>query len=433
MGIWATARNLAEATPAERNRYVDLLRAVSIIVVIVGHWLIATAWYHDGEFTTGHLLRDKPGTQWVTWLFQVMPVFFIVGGYSNSVSLASASRRGQGYADWLIVRLNRLAVPLLLLLFVWAGIAFVMRLLDVSPGVIRYMSQASLIPTWFLAIYIMVAILAPVAWRLWQRLGYLSVALFAGMAVLVDIAFFAADLRFLGWSNYFWVWLAVHQLGFAWRDDRLPGTAGRLALGVAGFAALYVLIVHGPYPLAMVGSPDEGLSNTLPPKITLIALGIAQFGLLLAIERPMRRALDSIPLWTGTVLVNSMIMTVYLWHITVMIVFGGLLYLGGGAGFGLEPGTPAWWMSRPLWIGVLTALLVPLALVLSPLERRGMPKDAVVPPAWRQVAGAMILCFGVAMLAMLGFGGDSPLPIVAFGCVVAGAWLAGVLKGIRRN
>ena len=128
-----------------------------------------------------------------------------------------------------------------------------------------------------------------------------------------------------------------------------------------------------------------------------------------------------------------MIMTVYLWHITVMIVFGGLLYLGGGAGFGLEPGTPAWWLSRPLWIGVLTALLVPLALVLSPLERRGMPKNAVAPPAWRQVAGAMTLCFGVAMLAMLGFGGDSPLPIAAFACVVAGAWLAGVLKGIRRS
>ena len=45
----------------------------------------------------------------------------------------------------------------------------------------------------------------------------------------------------------------------------------------------------------------------------------------------------------------------------------------------------------------------------------------------------MILCFGVALLAMIGFGGDSPLPIVAFACVVAGAWLAGVLKGIRRN
>ena len=433
MAIWATARNLAEATPPERNRYVDLLRAVSILVVIAGHWLIATAWYHDGELTAGHLLRDKPGTQWLTWLFQVMPVFFIVGGYSNAVSLASANRRGLGYADWLFSRLNRLAVPLLLLLFVWAGIAFIMGLLDVSPGVIRYMSQASLIPTWFLAIYIMVAILAPLAWRLWQRTGYFSVVLLAALAALVDLAFFAADLRFLGWSNYFWVWLAVHQLGFAWRDDRLPGSFGRLVIGAAGFAVLYLLIVHGPYPLAMVGSPDEGLSNTLPPKITLLALGVAQFGLLLAIEAPMRRALGGVTLWTGTVLVNSMIMTVYLWHITVMIVFGGLLYLGGGFGLGLEPGTTAWWVSRPLWIGVLAVLLVPLALVLSPLERRGMPDHAATPQAWRQVTGAMILCLGVALLAMLGFGGESRVPLAAFGCVVAGAALAGVLRMPRKR
>jgi len=46
--FWATASELAAKTPPERNRYVDLLRAVSILVVVVGHWLIATAWYVDG-------------------------------------------------------------------------------------------------------------------------------------------------------------------------------------------------------------------------------------------------------------------------------------------------------------------------------------------------------------------------------------------------
>ncbi len=435
MGIWARARELAAATPATRNRYVDFLRALSILVVIFGHWLVATAWYHDGEFVTGHLLRDQPDTQWLTWLFQVMPVFFIVGGYSNAVSLDSAKRNGQPYANWIFVRLNRLILPLLLLLFVWAGIAFVMGLLDVRTEIIQYMSRASLIPTWFLAIYIMVAILAPFAWKLWQRFGYYSVLLFATFAILVDVAFFAADLRFLGWSNYFWVWLAVHQLGFAWREARLPGTTGRLVIGVLGFVALFLLITQGPYPLAMVGSPDEGLSNTLPPKITLLALGIAQFGFMLAIEQPMRRALDRVGLWTGTVLVNSMIMTVYLWHITVMIVFGGILYLGGGFGFGLEPGTGNWWLTRPVWIAVLTVLLVPLALLLSPFERRGPDKDSPAPPAVRQVPGAIMLCLGVALLAMYGFGGG-PVPWLdkaSFGLVIAGALLAGVLPNLKRS
>ena len=42
MRIWTQASELAAQTPPERNRYVDFLRSVSILVVIIGHWLIAT-------------------------------------------------------------------------------------------------------------------------------------------------------------------------------------------------------------------------------------------------------------------------------------------------------------------------------------------------------------------------------------------------------
>jgi len=111
MRIWSRAADLAAQTPAERNRYVDFLRAVSILVVVVGHWLIATAYYVDGTLTPGHLLKSQPGTQWLTWIFQVMPIFFIVGGYANAVSLESAAHKGDDYATWLAARLNRLVAP----------------------------------------------------------------------------------------------------------------------------------------------------------------------------------------------------------------------------------------------------------------------------------------------------------------------------------
>lgn len=426
---------MAEQTPPERNRYVDFLRALSILVVVMGHWLIATAWMTDGELIRGHLLKDQPDTQWVTWLFQVMPVFFIVGGYSNAVSLASAARRGQGYAEWLIARLTRLVLPVMLLMLVWAGIALIMGALNVAPDAIQYMSRASLIPTWFLAIYLMVVLLAPLAWRFWHAAGYGSVAVLAALAIAVDVLFFAFEQRAFGWSNYFWVWLAVHQLGFAWRSGRLPAAGVLLLIALAGFAALWLMVFKGPYPLAMVGSPDEGLSNTLPPKATLIALAFAQFGVLMALEAPLRRALNNLRLWTFTVLINSMIMTIYLWHITVMIVFGGLLYLAGGFGFGLEPGTGAWWLSRPLWIAILWALLLPLALLLSPLERRGRPQEAPVPGALRQVAGAVAIGLGIAILAMFGFG-DQPadwIDVTAFALTLGGALLAGLLMLPRRR
>lgn len=433
MSIWSLAGGMAAKTPDERNRYVDFLRSVSILVVIVGHWLIATAYYVDGSLMTGHLLKDLPQTQWLTWLFQVMPIFFIVGGYSNAVSLESARRKNIDYAGWLVNRLNRLVAPLLVLIIAWAVIALTMLVLEVSPGVIQYTSQAALIPTWFLAIYIMVAILAPLAYRFWRNYGFVSFWTFVAIAVLTDVAFFAADMRWLGWSNYFWVWLAVHQLGFAWRDGRMGSAKMLLIYSALAFATLYLLISKGPYPLAMVGSPDEGLSNTLPPKATLIALGIFQFGLLLALENPMRRALQSLRLWTATVLINSMIMTVYLWHITVMVVFGGVLYLLGGTGLGIEPGSADWWLSRPVWIAILIVLLLPVALLLSPLERRGRSVDAGVPSPVRQIAGAMMICVGVSLLAMFGYGGG-PFPrldLVSFALIVVGAGASGLLPRFR--
>ncbi|MCH8930485.1 MAG: acyltransferase [Proteobacteria bacterium] len=433
MSIWSQAKDLAAKTPEERNRYVDFLRAVSILAVITGHWLIVALYYQDGSLTPGTLLRIQPDTQWLTWLFQVMPIFFIVGGYANAVSLESARRREIGYAGWLAARLNRLVTPLLALLLGWAIFAVLLYFWDVSSGVIGLASRAALIPIWFLAIYIMVVVLAPATYNAWRRWGFASFWVFVAGGVLVDALFFMADLRWAGWSNYFWVWLAVHHLGYAWRDGRMGSPARLLTYSALGLLVLVLLIFMGPYPLAMVGSPDEGLSNTAPPKITLLALAIVQFGLLLAIEKPMRRLLSGLRVWAATVLINSMIMTVYLWHLTVMVIVVSLAYLAGGVGLEFEPGSSGWWLTRPLWIAFLYAVLLPVALLLAPLERRARAPDAAVPAAARQVGGAVLICMGVALLALFGFG-NAPLPyldIAAFLMVVAGATLSGLLPGFK--
>ncbi len=431
--IWSQASEMAALTSQDRNRYVDFLRSVSILVVIVGHWLITTAWYVDGAMTTGHLLKQQPQTQWLTWIFQVMPIFFIVGGYSNAVSLESARRKGIGYAGWLAARLNRLVAPLLVLLVAWAAIAVIMGFFDVSPALIQLASRAALIPTWFLAIYIMVVMLAPATYKFWRHLGFSSFWIFVAIAVLTDVAFFAADMRWLGWSNYFWVWLAVHHLGYAWRDGRMGSATQLLIYSACALLLLWLLIFRGPYPLAMVGSPDVGLSNTSPPKVTLVALALFQFGLLLALENPMRQALTSLRLWTATVLINSMIMSVYLWHITVMVIVVAVLYLIGGPGLGIEPGTTDWWLSRPVWIMVLLILLLPVALLMSPLERRSRSTDSAIPSPLRQIAGATMICLGIALLAKFGYGGG-PIPrldLMSFALVVVGSGISGLLPRFR--
>ena len=431
--IWSQAKETAAVTPVERNRYVDFLRAASILFVVTGHWLVATAYYHDGTLTPGDVLEMQPGTQWLTWIFQVMPIFFIVGGYANAVSQESARRRGVGYAGWLAARLHRLVTPLLALILGWAVLAATMYFIGVSGDITRLASRGALIPIWFLAIYIAVVMLAPLTYLAWRRWGFASLFAIAAVGALVDIAFFAAGFEWLGWTNYFWVWLSVHHLGYAWRDGRLGSPARLLTISALGLLVLALLIFKGPYPFAMVGSPDEGLSNTLPPKITLLALGIFQFGLLLSVEAPMRRLLSGLRLWAATVLINGMIMTLYLWHITIMVIVISLAYFADGLGLGMEPGSLEWWLSRPIWIALLYAVLLPLTFLLAPLERRARPADAPVPAAARQVGGAILICLGVALLALFGFG-DSPIPgldIAAFLAVIVGSWTSGLLHGFR--
>ncbi len=429
MSLWSQATQLAADTPDDRNRYVDFLRAISILVVVSGHWLVAAVFYHDGSLSPGALMEIQPGTQWLTWIFQVMPIFFIVGGYANAVSIQSARRRGTGYAGWLAGRLSRLVTPLLLLLVVWAALAAILHFSGVSGRVLQLASRAALIPTWFLAIYIMVVVLAPATYIAWQRWGFASLWAFAILGALGDLAYLGSEMNWIGWSNYFWVWLSVHHLGYAWRDGRLASPTKLVAYSMLGLLALTLLILKGPYPLAMVGSPGGELSNTTPPKMTLLALGIFQFGLLLAIEAPMRRLLSGLRLWAATVLINSMIMTLYLWHLTIMVIVVALAYLTGGIGLALEPASLDWWLTRPLWIGFLFAVLLPVALLLAPLERRARSPDLPIPAAARQITGAVILCLGIALLALYGFG-DSPRPhldIAAFLMVVVGAGISGLV------
>jgi len=46
-------REMAERTPPNRNRHVDLLRAVAILMVVVGHWLAMAVFYTEAHGFTG--------------------------------------------------------------------------------------------------------------------------------------------------------------------------------------------------------------------------------------------------------------------------------------------------------------------------------------------------------------------------------------------
>lgn len=425
-GMMARARWAAENTPAARNRAVDLYRAIAISFVILGHWLLVAPVIRGGEVDLTILLAEQRWTQYATWLFQVMPVFFFVGGFANGLSWNSARKDPVRARVWASGRLSRLLKPTLPLVLVWAAIAFVASQMGVSHEMIADASQAALVPIWFLAVYIMITMFVPLSYKLWDKIGFLSVVLLGVAAVAVDFIAFSFNQGWLRWTNYGFVWLCVHQLGYWWQSAEKPKTyaVGFIALGVT---ALYILLAKLGYPISMVSVPGEEVSNTLPPTIAMLAVGMMQVGVVLLVEGPAQRWLQNTRPWSWVIVMNQMIMSIYLWHMTAMIVLVALVVtLLGGVGLSVEPGIGAWWSARPIWLVVYAAALVPFVLIFMVFESASSAKGDAIPGPAQAMVGAVMTCAGLVMMALNGIGAASVLGVnwIAVLLVAIGVYLA---------
>jgi hypothetical protein len=432
-GLMARAEWAAERTPEKRNRAVDLYRAVAILFVVLGHWLLVAPVIRNGELELSILLAEQRWTQYATWLFQVMPVFFFVGGYANSLSWASAKRDRTKARAWASTRLARLLLPTVPLVMAWAVAAFIANRMGVSRELIDAASQAALVPIWFLAVYIMITVVVPISAAAWDRVGMLSVfALFAG-AILVDAIAFGMDQGWLRWANYGFVWLGVHQLGYWWHTSERTKTwaAGFIALGIAW---LYVLIGHFGYPVSMVSVPGEAISNTRPPTTAMLAVGSVQIGVILLLEGPVSRWLLNVRPWSRVILLNQMIMSVYLWHITAMIAVVGIAVLLGGIGLEMQPGIAVWWYLRPIWIVCFVVALIAFVVTFLRFEAAPSAADAATPGPVRAIVGALLTCTGLVMMALNGIGSESPIGVnwIALVLVLVGVALATLRAGPGR-
>ncbi len=406
--LWSSAVEKAARTPSTRNRAVDLLRALSILVVVFGHWLLAAPWVDADGAHIDHLLARAEWTQWLTWLLQVMPVFFFVGGYSNGASWDAAQRDSQPYSAWLADRMRRLLRPVLVLILFWAVAAVIATAAGIEPPMIRVGSQVAFIPTWFLAVYSAVVLLAPAARNAWKRWGMISVWSLALLAMLGDLVYFGLGLHGPGWVNYLFVWLAVHQLGFAWLDGVFRSRVRAATWCCTGLALLVVMTELGPWPRSLVGVPGESVSNTTPPHLPILALTAFQFGAVMLAEARLRRMLDKAGVWTATVLINGMIMTIFLWHNTAMVLLFGAAILLGGVGLHADPASGVWWLARLPWLAVFLVGMLPLLGLFSRFERPSA-RSGPPPAAWRQVMGTLLACLGLALLAYHGVSDDGPL------------------------
>jgi hypothetical protein len=331
---------LASATPETRDRYVDFLRAASICAVVLGHWLIGVVHVENGLVYLTSAVGVTRGLWLGTWLLQVMPIFFFVGGFSNLVTYESYRRRGLGAGAFVRSRVARLLRPSVVFLGAWAVVQIGLHLADAGrPAGARLWGETTLLrgvlppaqtlpfgPLWFLGFYLLVVMASPGLIALHRRCGLWVPVVMAVTAVVVDAVGFGAGLHGVRYVNVVPVLLFPHQLGFFYADGRIGGrrlNAGMVAIGLGGLVLLTTPWVFrlfgevrfewfpgiGYYPKSLTGTGVEAISNAYPPTVCFLLGGVWMIGAAMSLRAPAGRWLQRPGAWEATIFGNAVIMT----------------------------------------------------------------------------------------------------------------------------
>jgi surface polysaccharide O-acyltransferase-like enzyme len=413
----------------DRNLAADFYRASGVVLIVLGHWLAGSVTYHDGSFGRQNPLVDIPWTQWLTWPFQAVPTFFLVAGYAGALSwMHRHETDGVPRQAWLRHRLARVLGPTAVYV---ALVSVVVAALDaghVAGTTLEYAGWAVAMHLWFLAVYLIVVSLTPIAVAAHRRWGLLAPAALAVGVVAVDALSIGAHVHNLGWVNYLLCWGTFYQLGIAWRGGLLGGRRPVL-LAAASAIALALLIGLGMYPVSMIGVPGQTIDNTTPPTAALLAFGCAQGGLAITLAPALNRALRADRIKRALAIGNNNVMALYLWHMIPVVIVAIVAY---PAGLLPQPpeGSGAWWLARLEWVavlGVVTAVQLVLLWSLrrvfaAPLPMLGTP----LTERWGEVfmlVGAALAAAGLHFFAYAGFAPDGHLPWATAALFAAGVVL----------
>jgi len=426
------AADLAAATPPDRDRYADLLRLFSIGMVALGHWVVALLTLYGA----GSVSTSMP-VMLTTWVWQVMALFFFVGGFAH----ARALRHRPPTGEFVRARMSRLLPPAVAMLTVWAVLAATLDVSGLAAGELAAGLHRITVPLWFLGVYLLIVLAAPTMMRLHLRFGlWPVVGTLAVAAAAVDLVALGVGVALVGYANMLFVWLAVHQMGYGYADGTLLRGGRRLAaaLAVGGLGATVALVFGtSVYPVLMVGLPGNETANSSPATLALFTQSLFLIGVALLL-RPAGTALVGRPrVWFVVASGNTVIMTIFCWHLTACYLVQSALLL---AGVHLPAAdTSVWLLVLPGWLTACALICAGLVVLCRRFERSRPPAAVRTGAAVTGVVAAALGLFAVSETGLDGLvswragtaAGAAPLPAwVALALVALGVLL---LRGRRRS
>ena len=305
-----------------------------------------------GALHTASPLQRMPWLAPISWVFQTLAVFFLVGGHVATRSYASARARGTSYTDWLAGRLSRLFKPVAAVLVLWTVAGVALFLSGAQFETVHTLVKLALSPMWFLVVFAVLTAATPLLTRL-NPLWPLAVVLHVDL-----VRFGLGGPSWLGWVNMAAGWLVPYTLGAAWTRGELDSRRAGWLLLTGGAVATAVLVVWAGYPASMVGVPGETLSNLNPPTLAAVTFGLAQCGLALLLRDRLRRTMKRPLAWAAVALVNLSAMTIFLWHQTAMMATTATALLAGHLpGLHTRPEDLTWVAARLAWLPVFAVAL----------------------------------------------------------------------------
>lgn len=429
---------LAAGAKADRNRAVDAYRAAAMGAVALGHWMaIAIGTDGEGRLIVGNALSSRPSLGWMTWLLQVMPLFFVVGGFSSAMSLDShLARRGRS-EDWVVARLRRMVGPAMVLATTWLSLLAGAVLLSATTGAeltgfVAAGAVGAAIPLWFLANYTIDTAIAPYLLPLFRRSPRLVIGLGVGTFLALEatrLADLGGALHYLHYGNWVLGWLLFQVLGFAWRDGLLPA-GRRLVPAAAGlWGVTLAAVAIGPWPTAMVHFPGLTNSPTHPPSLALMLFGTAYSLTALAFAPALSSFLArSGRAWAGVVAANSVALSVYLWHLSAAAVAGAVFHALGWLPTA-DIGSSLWWLQKLPLMTASAAILAAIVATVAGVERRALLAPRT---PWRGTPVSMFMT-AVALSAAIKLWANPNIALVTVGMtVVAVLWLT-TIRDVRSS
>lgn len=361
-----------------RDRYADFLRAFSLIIVILWHWCFTILLWRDRGPTATNPIGFTSGLWIATWLLQVLPLFFYVGGHVHLMAWRRAQARGTPLHSFVLRQVRALAIPSMALLVTWIVLGVILAQFYDAQWVAK-MVKLIVSPLWFVGIYLLLIALLPVALWLHKRFDSLVLVWLGGLAMVVDIVRFRYDVEWIAWLNMLFVWGLAYQMGFF--HDRIVAAPRRIdwTLTLVGFFGLVGLVFSGLYPGSMVGVPGQG-SNMAPPTLCILALVMFQVGVA-ELARPwVEKRMQVSKQWARvTSVMTRFAMPLFLFHTTGMALSRAVEWLLRGSVN--EPTRPdlEWWLGRPLAIVGPLLCTLPVIYLFGRKWTRARPAPAAGP------------------------------------------------------